>query len=43
MRVYTFVDLDPEMTSASVLKHFELEGFSRSTLKTISLKKKEKT
>jgi predicted protein tyrosine phosphatase len=39
-RVYAFVDLHPEMTSASVVKHFQLEGIGRSTLYKI-LKRKE--
>ena len=38
--VYTFLDLHPEMTSASIVNHFELKGFSRSTLFDI-LKRKE--
>ena len=40
-KLLAFVDLHPEMTSANVVNHFELEGFSRSTLYNI-LKRNEK-
>lgn len=40
-RVYSLIDLHPEMTSASIVEHFKLEGYTRSTLYDI-LKRKEK-
>lgn len=41
-RVYAFVDLHPEMTSASVVKHLKLEGYARSTLYDIPKRKENK-